>query len=153
MQPEQKRLRQMTAVMRLRALQSEKYERACARKLKVLQESQAALREQRDGYDQVLGRYQQQQEQGVVLDPLLHEQRLQALLIMQKAVAEQQARVGEARNEFQDARSELNEARVDERIAEKAHLSAREMLKQQRQQQELIDIFDAQQAGGYRHGV
>ena len=153
MQPEQKRLRQMTAVMRLRALQSEKSERACARKLKALQESQAALREQRDGYDQVLGRYQQQQEQGLVLDPLLHEQRLQALLIMQNAVAEQQARVGVARNEFQDARSALNEARVDERIAEKAHLSAWEMLEQQRQQQELIDIFDAQQAGGYRYGV
>lgn len=153
MQPEQKRLRQMTAVMRLRALQSEKSERVYAHKLKALQESQAALRERREVYDQVLGRYQQQQEQGLVLDPQLHEQRLQGLLVMQKTVAEQQARVGEALSELQDSRSALNEARVDERIAEKAHKSAREVLEQQREQQELIDIFDAQQAGGDRHGV
>jgi hypothetical protein len=153
MQSEQKRLRQMSAVMRLRALQSEKSERAYAQKLKALQQSQAELREQRDGYEQVISRYQQQQGQGLMLDPLLHEQRLQGLLSMQKAVAEQQAKVGEARSEFQDARSALNEARVDERIAQKAFECAREVLEQHRDQQELIDIFDAQQAGGERHGV
>ncbi|MEO4049392.1 hypothetical protein AAFN46_20215 [Pseudomonas sp. CAU 1711] len=153
MQPEHKRLRQMAAVMRLRALQSEKSERAYAQKLKTLQQSQAELSERQDGYDQVLGRYQQQQGQGLVLDPLLHEQRLQGLLSLQGALAEQQTRVGEARSEFQHARSALNAARVDERIAQKAHDCAREALQRLRGQQELIDIFDAQQAGGDRHGV
>ncbi|WP_220815866.1 hypothetical protein [Pseudomonas paralcaligenes] len=147
MQPEQKRLRQMTAIVRLRALQSEKTERAHARKLKALQQSQEVLRERRDDYEQVLSRYQHQQEQGLVLDPLLHEQRLQGLLTMQGAVAEQQARVGEARGEFEAARLALSEARVDERIAQKARECAWESVQRYRSQQELIDIFDAQQAG------
>jgi hypothetical protein len=152
MRPEQKRVRQMSAVVRLRALQSEKSELVYAQQLKALQQSQSTLREKQAGYGQVLERYQRQQGEGLMLDPQLHEQRLQGLLAMHATVLEQESRVDEARSSFQSAHSALNEARVEERIAQKAHTTAKEALARYLDAQELIDVFDAQQAGG-SHGV
>lgn len=153
MQPEQKRLRQMSAVVRLRALQSEKSERLYAQRLKALQQSQATLRSQQRDYEQVLGRYQGQQGVGLMVDPALHEQRLQGLLAMRAGVLEQEAQVAEEQRYYQTAKEALSEAKVDERIANKAHQSAKDALFQHLTAQELIDIFDAQQAGGNHHGI
>ncbi|HLD68741.1 MAG TPA: hypothetical protein VJA19_22210 [Pseudomonas sp.] len=153
MQPEQKRVRQMSAMLRLRALQSEKSELLHAKRLKALQQSQAALRARQQDYAQVLGRYQTQQGAGLTVDPALHEQRLQGLLAMRAGVLEQETQVAEERRHYQTAKDALSEARVDERIANKAHQSAKDALSQYRNAQELIDIFDAQQAGGRSHGV
>lgn len=153
MQSEQKRLRQMASVLRLRALQSEKAQLGYARQLKALQQEQSELREKEREYAQALERQQQVLTEGLPLDPQLHEMRLRGVMALCSDLREQERQTALALEDCTSAKAGLNRARVNERVAQKAHDMTLEELEEQRLVLESIDIFDAQRVGALQHGI
>lgn len=143
----------MAALVRLRSLQCEQSERLHAQRLKALQQSEATLRTQQRDYEQISECYQGQQSTGLLVDPALHEHRRLGLLVMRARLCEQKTRVAKDRGHVQMAKQALNASRVAERVADKSYQNAKDVLYQALIKRELIDSFDAQQAGACPHGI
>jgi flagellar biosynthesis chaperone FliJ len=153
MQDKQRKLRQLDAAMRLRALQREKAELGHGRTRRALSDAERLLREEQARYASILTNAQQQMGSGVLLDPFLHEQRLLTQLVAHSQVQEHAHHVASARAEHQHAMQALLKSKVDEDIAGKAHSRVADELLQYARGQEQIDIADAQQAQGGAHGL
>lgn len=153
MQDEQRKLRQLDAAMRLRALQREKAELGQGRARRALSEAERLLRDEQARYASILAKAQQQMGSGVLLDPFLHEQRLLTQLVAHSQVQEHAQHVAIARAEHQQAMQALLKSKVDEDVAGKAHNRVAGELLEYARGQEQIDIADAQQAQGAAHGL
>jgi len=143
----------MGTVSRLRAMQSGQATQRYARSLHAVQQAEQALAAQQAIYEHVLEHCLNQQVSGLVLDPAQHEQRLQALLGLRARLAMQQAQLREAEAAHHTNTQALTEARTREHLAAKALEAAEQALARHWLAQELIDVFDAQQAGGAGYGV
>lgn len=153
MQDKQRKLRQLDAAMRLRALQREKAELGHGRARRALSDAERLLRDEQAHYASILSKAQQQMGSGVLLDPYLHEQRLLTQLAAHTQVQQQVQSVARARAEHQHAMDALLKSKVDEDVAGKAHSRVAGELLHYARGQELIDISDAQQAQGAAHGL
>lgn len=154
MQDKQRKLRQLDAAMRLRALQREKAELGQGRARRALSAAERLLRDEQANYARILAKAQQQVGSGVLLDPFLHEQRLLTQLVAHSQVQEHAQHVASARAEHQQALQALLKSKVDEDVAGKAHSRVADELLQYVRGQEQIDIADAQQqAQGGAHGL
>ncbi|MCZ4324640.1 hypothetical protein [Pseudomonas anguilliseptica] len=153
MQDKQRKLRQLDAAMRLRALQREKAEIGHGRAQRALSEAERLLRDEQALYAGILANAQQQMDTGVLLDPFLHEQRLLTQLVAHSQVQAHAQQVVSARAEHQQAMQTLLRSKVDEDVAGKAHGRVADELLQYARGQEQIDIADAQQAQGGAHGL
>ena len=153
MQDKQRKLRQLDAAMRLRALQREKAELGHGRARRALGDAERLLRDEQARYASILSKAQQQMGSGVLLDPYLHEQRLLTQLAAHNQVQQHAQSVARARAEHQHAMDTLLKSKVDEDVAGKAHSRVAGELLHYARGQELIDISDAQQAQGAAHGL
>lgn len=153
MQDEQRKLRQLAAAIRLRALQREQAALNLAVCQRDVQLAERLLAQDQQRYGQLQSNFEQQSRVGVVLDPAQYEQRLLAQFQSFTALKARVQAVGEAREEEQLCRSQLNRCTLDEQVTEKAFNAVRLDLQRYLAAQESIDIFDAQQAQGVGHGA
>lgn len=153
MQDKQRKLRQLDAAMRLRALLREKAELGQGRARRALSEAERLMRDEQASYASILVTAQQQMGLGVVLDPCLHEQRLLSQLAAHSQMQKHAQSVASARAEQQQAMQALLKSKVDEDVAGKAYGRVAAELSQYAREQESIDIADAQQAQGAGHGL
>jgi flagellar biosynthesis chaperone FliJ len=153
MQDKQRKLRQLNAAMRLRALQREKAELEHGRARRALSDAERLLQDEQARYAGILAKAQEQMGSGVLLDPFLHEQRLLTQLVAHSQVQKHAQSVTSARVEHQQAMQALLKSKVDEDVAGKAHGRVAAELLHYAHGQESIDIADAQQAQGAGHGL
>lgn len=147
------KLRQLDAAARLRALQREKSELKHARAARALQDAAQRLAQEQDRYTGLLNLYREQKLVGVSLDPFLHEQRLLMQLNAQAELETQLTRKSAALADYQSTAQALQASKVKEDLMRKAHGQAREALQAHARTQEVIDIFDAQQAREASYGL
>lgn len=153
MRPDQRRILQMSTVLRLRAMQSDKASQLYARMTSAFTRAQATLDESQALYADTARRFLQQRDLGVSLDPALYEMQLQGLLSMRNVLSENEAHVRLARADLLNAKTGLNEARVNKHIADKALAGLESDLERYRGAQESVDAADAQLAKEGRNGV
>lgn len=153
MHDERKALRQIMAAVRLCTMQREKSELQLRHVLQKLQLAEQSLQTESVSYRRTLAQHQQFIARGVLLHPVMQEQRLLALAASRTAVANKQRMVNDARQLFQEAQSALIRAKISVDVTDKARQRVSRVVEQQAQAKELIDIFDAQYRQGGSLGV
>jgi hypothetical protein len=153
MQDKQRKLRQLDAAMRLRALQREKAELAQSRTRRAQGDAERRLNEEQARYASILASAQQQVGCGVLLDPFLHEQRLVTQLAAHAQLETHARLLASARADHRQAMTTLLNCKVDEDVAGKARARLAAELLHFALAQEQIDIADAQQSQGAMHGL
>lgn len=153
MLPEQRRVSQMTTILRLRAMQSDKVSQLYARAAFELASAKEKLDRDQRSYLSSTEHNRKQRESGLFLNPALHEIQLQDLLALKKTLTERQEHVRRAEAELVKAKVELNDSRVDKHIAENALASAKQALNQYWLVRESIDATDGQLAKDGRNGI
>ncbi|MCE0460991.1 hypothetical protein [Pseudomonas uvaldensis] len=152
MHDEWRKSRQLDAASRLRAMQREKAEVAYNRSLSQAAQAERLLGEEQVRYDGIRTGFEALGRIGATLDPSQHEQRLLAQnAAFRRLEAAHQAAV-EARQLSHAAMTQLLKCKVNEDLIGKAKGRLQVLLDKAVQEQEAIDIFDAQQSQGARHG-
>ncbi|KWU52864.1 hypothetical protein [Pseudomonas palleroniana] len=153
MQDEQRKLRQLAAATRLRALQREKAASSHAACLRSVRTAERRLEEEQQRYRQLQATFEQQSRAGVALDPAQYEQRL---LAQSQSFIELTSRVQalrEAQEQESACRTLLGRRTLEVQVTQKAFDTVLHDLQCYLRNQESIDIFDAQQALGASHGA
>ncbi|MGU3305585.1 hypothetical protein ACLBW8_04870 [Pseudomonas sp. M5A4_2d] len=153
MQDEQRKLRQLAAATRLRALQREKVALSHAACLREVSAAERLLEAEQQRYGQLQSAFEQQGRPGAVLDPAQYEQRL---LAQSHSFTSLQARVqalDAMQQEERACRALLGRRTLEVQVTEKAFNAVLRDVQQSLRDQESIDIFDAQQAQGAGHGA
>lgn len=152
MQDESRKLRQLDAASRLRAMQREKAELAYNRSRRELAQAERQLSEEQVRYDSVQTGFEVLGRIGTTLDPSQHEQRLLAqTAAFQRLEAAHQA-VAEARRLSHSAMTQLLKCKVNEDLIGKAEDRVQVLLEKAVREHEAIDIFDAQLVQGAGYG-
>jgi len=152
MQDEQRKLRQLEAAIRLRAMQREKAELEHNRSRRAVVQAEHLLSEEQARYRRVQACFEALGRSGAVLDPALHEQRLLAQTGAFFRLESQHRAVDQAQQLSQTAMAQLLHCKVNEDLVGKAQARVRALLGHALREQETIDIFDAQQAQGAGYG-
>ncbi len=153
MHDEQRKLKQLDAAVRLRALQREKAEMVQARAKREMNEAQQAFAMEMRDYQGVLDLHAEQKRSGVALDPFLYEQRLLMQLAAHADLQSKRADLAAAKDAYQASATAALSCKVKEDVVRTAHEQTAAVLQAHRHDQEGIDVFDAQQSRGDRHGL
>lgn len=153
MHDEQRKLKQLDAAIRLRALQREKAEMAQARARRALNESQQVFAAEARDYQSMLTLHAEQKRSGVALDPFLYEQRLLMQMAGHAEMENKRAHLSAAKADYQDAAKAALSSKVKEDVVRKAHGRTDALLQAHLDSQDGIDVFDAQQAREGRYGL
>ncbi|WP_349735313.1 hypothetical protein [Pseudomonas jessenii] len=152
MQNESRKLRQLDAASRLRAMQREKAELAYNRSRREQAQAERFLSEEQVRYDSVQACFEVLGRIGTTLDPSQHEQRLlaQTAAFLRLETAHQP--VAEARRVSHSAMAQLLKCKVNEDLIGKAKDRVQVLLDKAVHEHEAIDIFDAQLVQGAGYG-
>lgn len=153
MQDEWRKLQQLEAAVRLRALQCERAERVYQRSRSQTTEAERLFSVEQQRYSAVEQCLATLGSSGMLLDPAQHEQRLLAQAGAYQALQRCHAVAAQACIHEQETKSRWLECKRAEELAEKARIRVLGVLKQYLQGQQAIDIFDAQQAQGACYGT
>lgn len=153
MSPEQRRLRQTSALMRLRKVQAQMAVAEFFGRSMDLQRVERRADEHRERYQDQLQKYHKLQAVGLVLDPQLHEARLQCLQSLHTEASNINGELQKAEKRLGEAKAALSSAHVNEHLALRALESSRQAVAEIRAHQERLNMLDAQIAGIDRHGV
>ncbi len=153
MQYELRKLQQLEAAVRLRALQCEQAERLYQHNRSQATEAERLFSLEQQRYSAAEQCLVTMGRSGMLLDPAQHEQRLLAQTGAYQALQLCHAAAARARTQEQETKSEWLECKIAEELAEKARIRLLGALKHYLQGQEAIDVFDAQQAQGADYGT
>jgi hypothetical protein len=153
MHDEQRKLKQLEAAIRLRALQREKSDMAQARARRALNEAQHAFDDEKAGYQSILALHAEQKRTGAALDPFLYEQRLLMQMAAHSGLEKKLADVSAAKAEYQTTVAAALASKVKEDVVRKAHGQTEASWQAHLYSQESIDVFDAQQSREDHHGL
>lgn len=144
MHDRQERLRQLATATRLQAMRREQEQRQHLHALRALSEAQSRHERELARYESVCSVLEALSRTGTVLDPALHELRLQGHEQSEEALRESQRRLAAAQAEHQSATRALLASKAAEDVACRAYANAKQLLQQHAQQQQALDVFDAQ---------
>lgn len=144
MHDRQERLRQLATATRLQAMRREREQRQQLQTLRALSVAQSSHEREIARHESVRSELEALSRTGVALDPALHEQRLWGHEQSGESLRESQRRLAAAQAEHKSATQALLSSKAAEDVACRAYANAKQLLQQHTQQQQALDVFDAQ---------
>lgn len=152
MADEQARLRQLQAASRLRELQSRKADQQRVQAWRSVQSAEAALAGERARQMLQDEQHRLHAESGLAIDPQLHEQRSYAQIASRHAHDQLLKAAAQAQQAHDQASQQWLASKLREDVVGRGCAAARQAVNNERQSREAIDVSDAQQPMGNRHG-